>query len=409
MRLTPWIWRPFARCLAVSMLLGLSAPMAGGKPADVISPDLSAQALVAGMRTGWNLGNTFDAAASPGSSLTGDIAEIETLWLGGPTYQTQRSLIRAVRAAGFDVLRVPVTWQKVADPDNNWEIRQDWLERVATVVDWALEEGMFVILNAHHENNNLGLGEAGADQESHPGNEYITRIWHQVAVAFRDRGERLVFEGLNEPRHEGGEHEWVGGTQMVRDNLNHLNQRFVDVVRATGGNNAHRILQVPTVAAGPSPAAMRDFVVPADPMNPGVNKIIWSLHTYSPFNWAHDGKGSYPGLALITEALDEVAKNAKRLGIPVVLGEWGSTRASVGPDRDEELRNRQRPIHAEDYVRAAAERGMPAVWWDNAGFGGGGTHSWGIIQRVQPHDISDLDREIIAAIMRGKGAFDQAR
>ncbi|TVR50264.1 MAG: glycoside hydrolase family 5 protein [Puniceicoccaceae bacterium] len=396
------------RPLAFALLLGFPLNAVMSEPIHGIPAELCAHELVSRMSTGWNLGNTFDAWGAPGSHLAGEIAGIETLWLGGPANQTTRSLIEAVRAAGFDILRVPVTWQKVADPSSNWEIRPDWIKRVRTVVDWAMEEDMFVILNTHHENHSLRLGEEGADNPDHPGNQFATKIWTQIAEAFRDYGEKLIFAGFNEPRHERGEQEWTGATQLVRDNLNHLNQRFVEVVRATGGNNVHRILQVPTVAAGATANGMRDFVVPKDPLNPGVNKIVWSLHTYSPFPWAHEGRGVYPGLDSITGVLDTVLENAERLGIPVLLGEWGSIHASRGPDADQELRNRQRPIHAEDYVRAARERGMPVVWWDNGGFGGA-AHSWGLVRRSHPHDVSELHQEVIDGIMRGLGAAEDAR
>jgi len=179
-------------------------------------------------------------------------------------------------------------------------------------------------------------------------------------------------------------------------------------VRATGGNNMYRILQVPTVAAGATPNGMRDFVVPNDPMNPDVNKIIWSIHTYSPFDWAHDGRGTYNGYAPIISDLDNVLQNAERLGLPVILGEWGSIHASLGDGRDQNLRNIQRPQHAEDYVRAARERGMVTVWWDNGGFTGT-NHTFGIVRRSYPHIIANYHQEIINGIMRGAGRYEYIR
>jgi len=360
------------------------------------------------MRTGWNLGNTFDAWSAPGSRLAGDVLDIETLWLGGRANATTQTLIQTVRAAGFDTLRIPVTWSKVADPDNNWEIRVDWLERVQQIVDWALEEDMFVILNAHHENAALQLGVQEQEFSNHPGYLFVTNIWRQIAEHFKDYDERLIFAALNEPRHEGGQDEWWGATREVRLKVNLLNQAFVDTVRGTGGNNVYRILQVPTVAAGATPNGMADFVTPQDPLNPDVNKIIWSIHTYSPFEWAHEGRGSYVGEGAIISALENVHRNALRLGLPLILGEWGSIHASKGEDADQDLRNIQRPLHAEDYVRAARERGMMTIVWDNGGFTGT-DHTWGLIRRAYPHDISPLHQEVINGIMRGVGAYDYIR
>ncbi|MCL1788197.1 MAG: glycoside hydrolase family 5 protein, partial [Defluviitaleaceae bacterium] len=386
-----------AYILSIAMLLTLSPTSLAAQEATTIPPDLTAQELVSRMHAGWNLGNTFDAWDQPGRRLTGTVAEIETLWLGGRSNQTTESLIQTVRAAGFDTLRIPVTWSKVADPDNNWEIRPDWMERVQEVVDWALALDMFVILNTHHENAALALDIENANEAGHPGHQFVTHIWRQIAQHFIDYDERLIFASLNEPRHEGGDNEWWGATQTVRDNVNYLNQAFVDVVRATGGNNRYRILQVPTVAAGATPNGMGDFVVPTDPINEGVNKIVWSVHTYSPFNWAHDGRGTYGGPGQIAGDLDNVLNNAQRLGLPVILGEWGSIHASVGDGADQALRNIQRAQHAEDYTREARERGMVAVWWDNGGFTGT-DHTFGIIRRSAGHAIADEHQAIINGI-----------
>jgi len=373
-----------------------------------IPPDLSAHELVSRMRAGWNLGNTFDAWGAPGSRLTGGIGAVETLWLGGAGSMTTQTLIQEVRRAGFDTLRIPVTWSKVADPDNSWQIREDWIERIKTVVDWAMEEDMFVILNTHHENTALALDIEDASIYTHPGNYFITNIWRQIAEAFIDYDERLIFASLNEPRHEGGNNEWWGATQSVRDNVNYLNQTFVDTVRATGGNNVYRILQVPTVAAGATPNGMSDFVVPQDPLNPYVNKIVWSIHTYSPFDWAHDGVGTYPGASGVISDLTNVAQNAERLGLPVILGEWGSIHVSRGSGANQTLRDTHRPVHAEDYVRAARELGMVTIWWDNGGFTGT-EHTFGIIRRNYPHEISNLHQELINGIMRGRGDYYYVR
>ena len=106
--------------------------------------------------------------------------------------------------------------------------------------------------------------------------------------------------------------------------------------------------------------------------------------------------------------LDNVLTNAERLGLPVILGEWGSIHASIGDGADQALRNAQRPQHAEDYTRAARERGMSAVWWDNGGFTGT-DHTFGIIRRSAGHAISDEHQVIINGIMLGAGRYEYVR
>ncbi|MCL2071948.1 MAG: cellulase family glycosylhydrolase [Oscillospiraceae bacterium] len=367
--------------------------------APTISPDLSAHELVAQMGTGWNLGNTFDAYSGPTGipEWLGDdptVEAIETMWLPGSGAEklqqaTTQTLIKAVKAAGFDTIRIPVTWHKVAERENDWAIREDWMERVKQVVDWAIEEDMFVVLNTHHDEAAFSLHDSTIEESAW----FVLRIWMQISAAFNnDYDEKLIFEGLNEPRvkGEGGDVEWnygAGTPVEYLKNLNYLNQVFVSTVRAGGGNNRYRVLMVPTYAAGAANTALNEFEVPEDEFfNPDVNKIILSVHTYSPFNWAHDGNGTYGGVTAIRSDLDRVKVRADELGVPVILGEWGSvSRSSPASDRAR---------HADDYVTAARERGMVAIWWDNGS-------DFGIITRPAPHTVQHP--AITAGIVRGLG------
>jgi len=368
----------------------------------IIPADLSAHDLVARMGVGWNLGNTFDAyssSSSAGGRLTGDITAIETAWVGQGNETTQ-SLIQTIKSFGFDTIRIPVTWHKVADPDDNWKIREDWLERLKTVVDWIMEEDMFVIINSHHDDNYYLLAEGDATLDEHEGRQFVLNIWSQVVSVFNDDyDEKLIFEALNEPRTRGVSHEWWGEVpQSELDNLNILCQVFVDTVRASGGNNQHRVLMIPTYAASIRPHSLNGFVIPGDPLN-SVNKIIMSVHTYAPFEWAHNGKDTYKGASSMQWDFSSIEQAAQRLDIPVILGEWASIATATG-SADQELRDSQRVEHAEDFVREASRRGFVCIWWDNGGFNEG-DHSFGIIRRDYPHEVNDISQEIISAIMRG--------
>ena len=394
----------------------------------------TAHQFVARMGTGWNLGNTFDATAASNqfNATAAQIPSIETRWIGGSTNVTTKSLIQAIAEQGFDTIRIPVTWHKVANPNGNWEINAHWMARIKQVVDWALEENMFVILNTHHENTVMDMGSGNAGSSSHAGNIFIRNIWRQVAQAFEGYDERLIFAGLNEPRHEGGTGEWNGGTETVRANVNHLNQLFVDTVRAsTCVRNQDRFLMVPTVAAGSNATSLSAFRVPLDlarhrktmpgnVTNVGMNntaissnKIIFSVHTYSPFNWAHDGLATY-SMASITTDLNRVRDRANQLGLPVILGEWGSVEAAIQTRNPFALQNAagqntrdtQRVTHASDYIRESRSRGMVSVWWDNAknwdrvtATSSVADQTFGIITRRAPHTITSYNQNVINAIM----------
>jgi endoglucanase len=405
--------------------------------------NMSAHQVVQNMGVGWNLGNTFDAVTGEDGGLftwggmnvmnAQTIPGIETAWLGGVSHITTQAFINSVKAAGFDTIRIPVTWWKATNANrhnlaaNTYQINPLWMARVKEVVDWAIAADMYVILNTHHEEDVMPMGAAGRAQAV----RFVDTVWRQIAREFRGYDHRLVFEGLNEPREKGGEGEWWGGNATSRESLNQMNAAFVRAVRedgaqSGGNNNRWRILMVPTYAAG----AQRDspvfsgFVIPDDPTSGSVNKMILSIHTYSPFGWAHDGICVYgcsggsrivvinnenvrvcntnnthhcdgnQTLARTRSDLDFVRTNAIRLGTPVVLGEWGSVNASLLAQRNQ---------HAEDYVREARARGMATVYWDNNATSTTiRDHGFGILDRRNPG--TPRFPTIVAAIMRGKNA-----
>ncbi|MCL1899138.1 MAG: glycoside hydrolase family 5 protein [Promicromonosporaceae bacterium] len=316
----------------------------------------SAAELFAVMGAGWSLGNTLDAW---GQWVPADapVERHERAW-GNP--QATEGLIRAVHAAGFSTLRVPVTWHQLVDPVA-YQIRDDWLDRVAEVVGWGYDLGMVVILNTHHDEPLFSLREEDMERSA----AALAAIWTQIAERFAGHGGRLVFEGLNEPRTIGTPGEWRGGTPPERRHVNVLNQVFVDTVRAAGGLNAERILLVPTYGAAVALEAFDGFELPNDPA--GGSRLAVSLHLYAPWEftlligdgsvdtWSPTGSGP-AGPAAIDWALEQIGERFLDQGIPVVLGETGAV------DRGNP---EARAAWAEYFASAAAERGLPVIWWDN--------------------------------------------
>ena len=397
-----------------------------------IPANLTAADLIGRMTVGWNLGNTFDShnsRSSAGYALDAPLTTLETMWIGGESSLTTQSLIQQVSAQGFKTIRIPVTWYKAADPDNNYAIRPDYMERVKQVVDWAIEENMFVVLNMHHDNIMYNLNEGDASLPTHSGNRYVTSVWKQIAETFRDYNEKLIFAILNEPRTYGTGVEWSGGTELERPNLNHLNQAMLNTIRATGGNNINRIIQMTTIAASPSDNAINGFRVPLDleqhrvymgnSTNVGIGetnisskKIIFQIQAYAPHGWAHDGRGEYNFSDIVT-VLNRVQARAAELGLPVNLSEWGSIESvmPVAARTDENVAARPalRVQHAEAFVREARARGMMTIWWDCHIFEGTNprAHTFGLIRRAYPHVIEPQYQDIINAIMRGAGVANQ--
>lgn len=322
---------------------------------------LTAMDVVSEMKIGWNLGNTMD---SLNSNLVKKMQpeNWETAW-GNPV--TSKELIDAVMAKGFNVIRIPVSWNDHILVAENWKIEESWLDRVQEIVDYAYDNGAYVILNTHHES----WYETYYDKEERSA-EILTAVWSQIAERFQDYDEHLIFEGLNEPRKIGTDVEWNGGDQEGWDVVNDLNRVFVKTIRESGGNNPYRILMIPAYGAN-GWEGIKHLEIPDD------NKIIVSVHAYEPYDFALNvqGRGTWDqdttNIDTIINSLDTLFISK---GIPVVIGEIGAMYKNVEGNEEE------RAAWAEYYVSKAAEKGIPCVWWDNGAFEGNG-ELFGLIDR----------------------------
>lgn len=305
------------------------------EPDDNIIGDLTAEELVSRMKIGWNLGNTLDATGSWG-------LDSETSW-GNIT--TTKANIDTVRAAGFNVLRVPVSWGNHLDAQYN--IDPAWLDRVQEVVNYGYDNGMFVILNTHHEEWYMPRPE-NLDHDL----AELEALWKQIAERFNEYGERLIFEGVNEPRLRGDGVEWTGN-DSAREIVNKYAETFVKTVRATGGNNADRILMVSPYAASSAEDNQRALRLPEDR-----DKLIVSVHAYSPYSFALDthGTADYSSDIEIRYVFDTIKKTFLDKNIPVVIGEFGA----VNKNNIE-----ARLKWAREFIATAKQNGVPCLWWDN--------------------------------------------
>jgi endoglucanase len=307
--------------------------------------NISAQELVANIKIGWNLGNTLDADPN------------ETAW-GNP--MTKKSNIDAIKAAGFNAVRIPVSWSHHVD--RNYNIDAKFMERVKEIVGYAIDNDMYILLNTHHDEGIFKFQDKNmADSKT-----AFEKIWKQIAGQFKNENEKLIFEGLNEPRTKGSSKEWQGGTAEEWANLNSMEQIFVDVVRASGSNNIKRILLISTYAASAEQVAMDGLKLPKDTLN-SVNKFIVSIHAYSPYNFAlNEGAGSVSTWSAsnssdtsgVKTPLDRAYNKFVSKGIPVIMGEFGAL------NRNNES---ARAAWAEYYVSYAKSKNIPCFWWDDGG------------------------------------------
>lgn len=324
-----------------------------------IMQNLTAMDVVSDMKIGWSLGNTLDATKSS-ASIDDDPSKFETAW-GNPV--VTQELIDAVLDAGFNVVRIPVTWTGHFGEAPDYTITESWLGRVQEIVDYAYDKGAYVIINMHHEEWN----EPYYDNEE-SACEIMTALWSQIAERFADYDEHLIFEAQNEPRKKGTSVEWTGGDQEGWDVVNATNAAFIETIRSAGGCNPYRMLMIPDYAANSS-VALSHLEVPEDD-----ERIIVSVHAYEPYNFALNTAGTSVWNN-DTAAIDTLMSTLQELfldkGIPVIIGEFGAL------SKDNEAERVQWVAY---YVSAAKEIGVPCIWWDNGNIIGDGER-FGLISR----------------------------
>ena len=339
---------------------------------------ISAAELIAEMGTGWNLGNTMDSEEGG-----------ETGW-GNPV--TTKEMIDEVHRAGFDTLRIPTTWKNSMGGAPDYTVDSEWLKRLEEIVGYALENDMYVIINTHHDTDWIKPQYEDVENVK----VQLAALWTQIAEYFKDYGDHLIFEGLNEPRIVGGANEWNGGTEEGRDCLNQLNDVFVKTVRATGGNNETRTLLITTFAAQPAASGVSALTVPDD------KYVGVSIHAYTPYRFTYDSVGESWNTAVFdgscASEIDVLFASLNEAfiskGIPVIITEYGSVSKMI--DKTWYITNTEEVAKwAKHYVSAAEKYGIPCVWWDN-GYHKSGNELFGIFNR---RELTWYEPEVVTAIM----------
>lgn len=339
---------------------------------------ISAAELIAEMGTGWNLGNTMDSEEGG-----------ETGW-GNPV--TTKEMIDEVHRAGFDTLRIPTTWKNSMGGAPDYTVDSEWLKRLEEIVGYALENDMYVIINTHHDTDWIKPQYEDVENVK----VQLAALWTQIAEYFKDYGDHLIFEGLNEPRIVGGANEWNGGTEEGRDCLNQLNDVFVKTVRATGGNNETRTLLITTFAAQPAASGVSALTVPDD------KYVGVSIHAYTPYRFTYDSVGESWNTAVFdgscASEIDSLFAGLNEAfiskGIPVIITEYGSVSKMI--DKTWYITNTEEVAKwAKHYVSAAEKYGIPCVWWDN-GYHKSGNELFGIFNR---RELTWYEPEVVTAIM----------
>lgn len=343
-----------------------------GSKAQTVEPDsegmtLSAQEWTRDVVMGWNLGNSLECPNT------------ETEW-GNP--KTTQAMIHAVAEAGFNAIRIPVRWINHVNNTTDMVVNADWLARVKEVVDWCLEENMYVIINTHHEDW-YDRNPYYSKQEEN--NRKLAALWTCVATYFRDYDQRLIFAGTNETTVN-----WAAPTAEQQAVQNSYNQTFVDAVRETGGKNYYRNIVVQTFACSPY-HGLNGFTIPTDKVE---GRLSVEFHYYDPYEYCGNCTYYYWGEAYkdkgrilssstektITNLFDRITNTWAKKGLGVVMGEYGVANHFTEDDKQTQQENMQ--YYLKCVVSEARQHGFAAFAWDNNAFNNG-PENFGIFKRWQ--------------------------
>lgn len=343
----------------------------------------TAQQIASKMTVGWNLGNTLEAIGG------------EDAWGAGHTSQ---QLIDSVKAAGFNTVRLPVSWFCHSDTTTS-VIDAKWIARVKEVVDYCIKDDLYVIINMHWDQGWLENRVNKANQEIVNKRQLI--YWTQIANYFKGYDEHLLFAGANEPNA----HDSIQMSVLLT-----YHQTFIDAVRATGGNNSSRTL----IFQGPSTDVDDTYkLMKTMPKDKIADRMMAEVHYYTPYqfclmendaNWGkrffYWGKGNHSETDTIRNATwgeeSDVDKNFGKMkaqfvdkGIPVIIGEFAAGKRKMSPPSDQALHNASVDYYYRYVVKSTVSKGLIPICWDVPG--------WLFNRKTG----AILDRGIINAINQG--------
>lgn len=352
--------------------------------------NIASQQLVEDMTFGWNLGNTLDVcqADRDGDGKINEHVEAgekvdETLW-GNP--KATKELFTSLKKNGVNAVRIPVTWRDHMDSNGN--IDREWMDRVQQVVDYAYSQGMYVIINVHHDGGGDPKFGAWIIEESQKDyNTFLKKyknVWKQIAERFKNYSDYLIFESMNE----------VGFDTLYNKNkadaynlINKINQDFVDIIRATGGNNAKRHLLIAGYYTDIERTCDSLYKMPDDK----AGRCILSVHYYTPWDFCTcDRKhtwGTNSEVWQMETLIGKMKKNFVDKGIPVIIGEY----AASGSDLSSCI------FFIEKLNKLCSDYGIATFIWDSGSQVNRKTYKWRTPQYLEAlkRATSGKDYEVV--------------
>lgn len=321
--------------------------------------------IIENMGAGWNLGNALDSVTAEGKTD-------ETAW-GNPV--VNKRLFKLLAAAGIKTVRIPVSWvDAVTVNGDSYTIDATRfaaiLARTKEVVDMARAYDLFVIINIQHDSSEDVAGRwLDIDADNQKGiRAAFAEVWSRIALAFEDYDDHLIFESMNEVMEKGN---YNSSSDTTWENINFLNQSFVNVVRGKGGKNLTRFLLIPGYNTNIDQTVSGKFVMPT--YNGSSDRIIVSVHFYDPYDFTlNTGSGSRKillpdDITAITTQFTKMKTNFTDKGIPVVIGEFGAVNKK---------NTAQIKLYITEVVKQAKAMKLGYIYWDNGYTGENGMGLW---------------------------------
>lgn len=336
------------------------------------------------MGLGWNYGNSLEQAVDTSKMTEDELAKVDVNYCETSANNialTQKN-VDELKRYGFKNIRIPVAWSnlmEISEDKMTYTINKDYLQRVEEVINYCLNDGLYAIVNIHYDGDWWGqFGDEDKEIRKQAWARY-EQIWTQLSERYKDYSDLLVFESANEELGDRLNDDWRNRSTNPKtgvltvdeqyETLNEINQKFVDIVRASGGNNEKRYLLIAGYSTNIERTCDIRFKMPNDPIEEnGVSKLSVSVHYYTPWNYCggseyHQGEGDAPRLfdwgtneqiASMHQDIDAMSKFTEQ-GYGVIIGEYGvQTSAADGI-----------PKYLKEVAKYAIEKGMVPVLWDN--------------------------------------------
>ena len=318
----------------------------------------SAAQAVKNMGIGTNFGNCTDVVAMWMNMNSNSVTDFEKAWGQVPT---TKPMVDFLKQNGFNSVRIPVTWFQHMKEDGT--VDEAWMNRIQEIVDYVIDNGMYCILNVHHDtgaDSDDVKHWIKADEANYNENkEKFESLWTQIATRFKNYDQHLLFEGYNEMLD--ADNTWNAPKSASSYNgLNGYAQSFVNAVRATGGNNETRNLIVNTYAAASGDEVLNNLTIPTDKVE---GHIAVEVHTYAPWDWFTKGKWDASCSKEIADMFTRLNSKFISKGIPCIIGEYG-THGNKSVSKTSSASEIQAAAdQAADIVKQAKAYGVATFYW----------------------------------------------